>query len=546
MLRPGLVGLFALVLTAAACGAPDPDGGENSSGSQNDGGSESAAEISLLTASIPESLNPLAGFGNTGKGKINEGLLTLEGGPTELPELVPNLAAADPEVSEDARTWTVTLQEGVTFTDGSALDAADVVATYEAIADPASASPIAGDLVNLQTVESVDDTTVRFTLKEPQVSFRTALLIGIAPSESITPGQQVAESALAQEPVGTGPYRVESFATDRLILVANDDYRDGAPEMERITYVLAADDNTRAQRMTAGEFDGSVLPPRLTETFQDDEQFEVFHATSADWRGLSLPAGNPVTSDPAVRLALNLGIDRQAIIDGVLVGTGRPAHTFIPPEYGEYYNAGAVFPYDPEQAASVLDAAGWVMGADGVRVKDGQRAEFTLMYRPSDLVRRDLSAAFASEVLPLGFDVTIEGVDFDQAEPRAGQDAILLGGGDTPYDVDSQIYKALHSSYPAAGAFYDNPSQYADPEMDAALHEGRTSVDPAARVEAYQRVQELYVADPSMVLLVFLDHTYVQKASIGQTWDNLDTMLEPHEHGTAWGPWVDIDRWTRR
>lgn len=543
MLRPGLVGLLALVLTVAACGAPDPDGGGSSS---DDGDSAAAAEISLLTASIPESLNPIAGFGNTGKGKINEGLLTLRGGPDELPDLVPNLAAADPEISPDARTWTVTLQDGVTFTNGSTLDAADVVATYEAIADPASASPIAGDLVNLDSVEAIDDTTVRFTLTEPQVSFRTALLIGIAPAETITSGQQVAESPLNQEPVGTGPYQVESFGTDRLILVANEDYRDGAPEMERITYVLAADDNTRAQRMTAGEFDGSVLPPRLTETFQDDEQFEIFHATSADWRGLSLPAGNPVTSDPAVRMALNLGIDRQAIIDGVLVGTGRPASTFIPPEYGEYHNADAVFPYDPEQAAELLDAAGWVMGADGIRAKDGQRAEFTLMYRPSDLVRRDLSAAFASEVLPLGFDVTIEGVDFDQAEPRAGQDAILLGGGDTPYDVDSQIYKALHSSYPAAGAFYDNPSQYANPEMDAALHAGRTTVDPAARVEAYQHVQELYVADPSMVLLVFLDHTYVQKASVGDEWDGLDTMLEPHEHGTAWGPWVDIDQWTRR
>lgn len=545
MLRPGLVGLLALVLTVAACGAPDPDGGGNSSGS-DDGDSAGSAEISLLTASIPESLNPLAGFGNTGKGKINEGLLTLEGGPDELPDLVPNLAAAEPEVSPDARVWTVTLRDGVSFTDGSTLDAADVVATYEAIADPASASPIAGDLVNLESVVALDDSTVEFTLAEPQVSFRTALLIGIAPAETITPGQQVAESQLNQEPVGTGPYRVESFGTDRLILVGNDEYRDGAPEMERITYVLAADDNTRAQRMTAGEFDGSVLPPRLSDTFQDDEQFEIFAATSADWRGLSLPAGNLVTSDPAVRLALNVGIDRQAIIDGVLVGTGRPAHTFIPPEYGEFHDADAVFAYDPDEAASILDAAGWVMGDDGVRVKDGQRAEFTLMYRPSDLVRRDLSAAFASEVLQLGFDVTIEGVDFDQAEPRAGQDAILLGGGDTPYDVDSQIYKALHSSYPAAGAFYDNPSQYADPEMDAALHAGRTSVDPAERAAAYQRVQELYVADPSMVLLVFLDHTYVQKASIGAEWDNLATMLEPHEHGTAWGPWVDIDQWTRR
>ncbi|MEU6646667.1 ABC transporter substrate-binding protein [Saccharomonospora sp. NPDC046836] len=530
LLAGGFVGLLAVT----ACGAPE-DGAD---------GDVASRGISLLTASLPESLNPIAGFGNTGKGKTNEGLLTLEGGADTLPDFVPNLAAEDPTISRDAKTWTVAIRPDVTFSDGSTLDAGDVVATYEAIADPATASPIAGDLVNLEGVRAVDEMTVEFTLEEPQTSFRTALLIGIAPSESIMAGQKVEDSPLNREPIGTGPYLVESFATDRLVLVANEEYRSGAPEVETITYVLAADDNTRAQRLTAGEFDGSVLPPRLAAIFESNDDFDVISATSADWRGLSLPADNPVTSDPAVRKALNIGIDREAIIEGVLVGKGRPAHTFIPPEYGEYYNPDAVFPYAPEDAKAMLDEAGWLAGADGIRAKDGVRAEFVLMYRPSDLLRRDLSAAFASEALKLGFDVTIEGVDFDQAEPRAGQDAILLGGGDTPYDVDSLIYKALHSSYPAAGAFYDNASRYTDPEMDAALHEGRISVDTDARVEAYQKVQDLYLDDPSMVLLAFLDHTYVQKKSVGEAWNGTPTLLEPHEHGTAWGPWVDIDKWT--
>jgi len=519
-----------------------------SPGAQPQGGSSAGAsdEISLLTASLPDSLNPIAGYGNTGKAKVNEGLLTLEGEPDALPDLVPNLAAADPEVSDDATVWTVTLKPGLTFSDGTALTAEDVVATYEAIADPATASPIAGDLVNLRSVEARDDTTVVFTLAEPQVSFRTALLIGIAPAELITPGQKVEDSPLNQEPVGSGPYLVDSFSADRLVLVANEDYRDGAPEVKKITYVLAADDNTRAQRMAAGEFDGSVLPPRLAASFDDNPDIDVIASTSADWRGLSLPPEHPFTSDPKVRLALNVGIDRDAIIDGVLVGRGRPAYTFIPPEYGEYYDEEAVFAYDPQRAATLLDEAGWVLGDDGIRVKDGQRAAFTLMYRPSDLLRRDLSAAFASEVLKLGVDVTIEGVDFDQAEPRVGTDAILLGGGDTPYDVDSQVYKSLHSSYPAAGAFYDNASKYANPVMDEALHLGRTSLEGPQRVEAYHEVQQLYVEDPSMVLLAFLDHTYVQKASVAQAWDGISTLLEPHEHGTAWGPWVDIESWTRR
>lgn len=523
------------LIALAACG-----------GGSAGGNGAPAGQISLLTAAMPETLNPLAGFANTGKGTVNEGLLTLEGGADALPELVPNLAAAAPEISPDARTWTITIRPDVTFSDGSALDAQDVVATYRAIADERSASPIAGDLVNLAAVDAVDDTTVRFTLTEPQVSFRTLLLIGIAPSESIRPGQKVEESVLNQHPVGTGPYRVASFSPERLVLVPNARYRGPAPEVKKVVYVLAADDNTRAQRMTAGEFDGTVLPPRLAETFVGRDDFDVVAAKTADWRGLSLPPDNPFTADPAARMALNLGIDRQAIIDGVLEGRGRAASGFVPAEYGRFHNPDAIFRYDQDRANQVLDDAGWVRGKDGIRARDGHRAAFTLMYRPTDLVRRDLSAAFASEVLELGVDVTIQGVDFAQAEPRIATDSILVGGGDTPYDVDSQVYKMLHSSYPSAGSFYENPSHFADRRMDAALHRGRTSLDDAARVAAYREAQELYAGSPSMVVIAFIDHMYVQRKSVAAAWNGTPTMLEPHEHGTAWGPWVDIDQWTAR
>lgn len=533
--KPTLVVLGSAfsVLVLAACGTV-------SGGSDIDG----EAQISLLTAAMPETLNPVAGFANTGQGKINEGLLTLEGTADELPDLVPNLAAGEPKVSADAKIWTVKLRPGVKFSDGTSLDADDVVATYEAIADEQTTSPIAGDLVNLKSVEAIDATTIRFTLKEPQVSFRTLLLIGVTPSETITAGQKVEESPLNQKPIGTGPYLVDSFTPDRLVLVPNAGYRGVAPKMKKITYVLSADDNTRAQRMTAGEFDGTVLPPRLVKTFEDNDDFDVIAAKTADWRGLSLPYDNPFTADADVPMALNIGIDRQAIIDGVLVGHGRPASGFVPPEYGEYYNADAAFSFDADKANSMLDDAGWIRGKDGIRSKNGDRAEFTLMYRPTDLVRRDLSAAFASEVLKLGVDVKIEGVDFAQAEPRISKASILLGGGDTPYDVDSQLYKMLHSSYPEAGSFYDNVSRYADPQMDTELHRGRTSLNDAERVAAYQKVQDLYIKDPSMVVIAFVDHTYVQKKSVSQAWKGTSTLLEPHEHGTAWGPWVNIDRWT--
>lgn len=178
-----------------------------------------------------------------------------------------------------------------------------------------------------------------------------------------------------------------------------------------------------------------------------------------------------------------------------------------------------------------------------MRAKDGLPAAFTLMYNPGDVLRRDLSLAFSAQMKQLGIDVPVEAATFEMAEPRVGTDAIMLGGGDTPYDVDTQLYKMLHSSYPATGAYYDNPSRFADPAMDRALETGRTTLDEAKRAAAYREVARLYVTEPSMVLLAFIDHTYIQRASVSETWTGTGTLLEPHDHGTAWGPWVKIGQW---
>jgi peptide/nickel transport system substrate-binding protein len=512
-------------------------------GSGTGGAKPAETSLALLTAALPETLNPLAGFDNNGTGKINESLYTLTGSAESLPQITPLLAAEEPTVSPDARTWTVKLRSDVRFSDGTALDATDVVASYQAIMDPASASPILGTLSNVVNVKSMDSHTVKFTLREAQVSFKTAMLIGIAPSEAIVPGQRVEKSVLNRTPIGTGPYLMDSLDPARLVLKANPRYRDGEVALKRVTYEAAPDDNARAQRMLAGEFDGTVLPPRLAATFGANPEFELVTATSADWRGLSLPADNPLTSDPKVRLALNLGVDRQSLIDGVLAGAGRAANTFVPAEYGEAFDPSAVFAHDPQRAAGLLDEAGWLIGDDSMRSKNGRPAAFTLMYNPGDSLRRDLSLAFSAQMKLLGIDVPVEAATFETAEPRVGTDAIMLGGGDTPYDVDTQLYKMLHSSYPAAGAYYDNPSKFADSAMDKALETGRTTLDETKRAAAYREVQRRYVEDPSMVLLAFIDHTYIQRTSVSEAWQGTGTLLEPHDHGTTWGPWVKLGQW---
>ena len=486
--------------------------------------------------------NPIAGHGEAGESKLYDGLLRLVGGDG-MPTFEPALAAEMPTVSDDGLVWTVTVRQGVTFTDGTAFDATDIAATYGAILDPASASPLATSMDMIEAVTAEDPHRVRFDLKYPYAAFPTKLLLGIAPAERLSGGPAV-ESPLNTDPVGTGPYTLVSLRPDQAVFEANEDYWDGAPQIEHLTVVHVPDDNARAQRLVAGEVDGANLPPRLAATFTERPGFEVASNTSADWRAVSLPAGNPVTADPAIRAALNRAVDRQAIVDHVLAGYGRPASTPLPEVYGAAYEPTAAFEFDPAAAEQILDAAGWIRSADGVREKAGVRAEFTVMYFPEDTLRRDLAQAFATDADRIGVRVSVQPVDRASLPDRLPVEAGLLGGGDLPYDPDPQIYSTLHSSYarPGVGSPYDNASGYVNPVVDAALDAARRTTDPDERAAQYRSVQSAYVADPGYVMLVFLDHTYVSRDT---EYTGSTPILEPHSHGASWGPWWNLREWTR-
>ncbi|MFN2495544.1 MAG: ABC transporter substrate-binding protein [Pseudonocardiaceae bacterium] len=517
-------------MALAACSAPTSNSATSST---------PADEVVLADDYEPDSLHPLLGYGVEGASRIFDGL----GSYGADRQLQPALASELPQPSADARSWTVRLRDGVTFHDGSSFEAADVVATYRALLDPASASTETTSYSMLAAVSEVDPRTVRFDLAFPYSAFAHRLTLGVLPSEALAEPGPAEKSVLATEPIGTGPYRLGEWRPgERMVFEANDAYWGGAPQVRRITIVFATDDNTRAQRMTLGEFDGTVLPPGLAHTFDRRDGYDVISHRSADYRTIMLPTGNPVTGDPAVRLALNHAANRQGMIDALLVGEGEPAYTPIAPALAEYADPSDTFAHDPGQARQILEQAGWVPGPDGTRQRAGQRAGFTLMYPASDTVRKDLAQAFASDARAVGIDVRLEGLGWEAIEPRMGADALVLGGGN-PFDPDLASYALLHSSFAADG--FNNPGSYVNPDVDAALDVARRSTDPAQRTQAYRDFQRAYVADPGMVFLVFLRHTYAIKGSV-QDYQarGYQEIVEPHSHGTGWGPWWNLDDWT--
>jgi peptide/nickel transport system substrate-binding protein len=483
-----------------------------------------------------ESLHPLMGYGEGGMSKIFDGLVTHDAQRRPRPAL----AAAVPAPSADGKVWTVRLRGGVTFHDGSSFGPEDVVATYRTLLDPKAASPVASSYTMLEEVRRAGADSVEFRLRHPYAPFAHTLTLGIVPSEALT-GGKLQSAPFNSRPVGTGPYRFAEWRRgERLVLTANERYWGGAPRIKRLTVAFVPDDNTRAQRMRRGDFDGTVLPPALAGTFSGVNGMTVHGHDTADYRGVMLPQKNPVTSDLAIRRALNLAVDRDGMIRALLAGRGSPSFGPVPQVLREFAEPSASFRHDPAEAGRILDAAGWRAGGDGVRARDGEQARFTLMYPADDSVRKALAGGFASDAGKVGVKVDLVGLGWDAIEPRMKRDALLMGGG-TPLDPDAVAYGLLHSSQAEDG--YNNPGSYRDATVDTELDKARRSTDQAVRAQAYRAVQRRLVENPPWVFLVFLEHTYVIR---GQ-WPGYQPVVDPHVHGVlTWGPWWNLQKWAPR
>ncbi|WP_460406383.1 ABC transporter substrate-binding protein [Actinophytocola sediminis] len=504
-LRRVAVALLAVVPLVGGCtGDPAPPAS----------GDPDGTSLVIAVAEEPTELSPLAGYGQDGAAKIFDGLVERDVDLT----LRPALAVAPPTPSPDGRTWTVQIRPGVTFSDGTPFEAQDVVATYQAMLDPDNGSPVRQRFPMLRAVVAESSSVVRFELTGPYAPFPELLVLGIMSSESVADGPAV----------GTGPYTVADWERGvRLVLSGNKNYWDGAPSITKVTVEFVSEDEARADRLRDGKIDGAALPPRLAREFENTDGLRMVSHSSADLRAVVLPTGDPVTGDPAVRLALNHAMNRQAAVDDVLAGHGRVAHTPMPAVLAEFVEPGAGFEHDITRALDQLESSGWVTGSDGIRTRGGQVAKFTLSYLATDTVSADLAEAFATNARSIGIQVDLAPVARDSLTGAA-----LVSFGN-PFDPDPFLYPLLHSGGDALGG-------YTDKTVDEALEVGRTSTDPAQRATAYRRLQRAYVTAPGMVVIAAPDHTYV----IRESWDGYQPVIDATTTDATWGAWWNLQTWT--
>ena len=183
-------------------------------------------------------------------------------------QVIPGLAEKW-EYDEDSYTYTFHIRDGIKWHDGEAFTADDVKFTIEAIMDPENGSENAPNYEDVQEIKVMDDQTIAFKLAEPNVAFLEYMTIAILPKHLLE-GEDLQESDFFRHPVGTGPYKLESWdAGQSIVMTKNEDYYLGSPKIDKVIFKIVEDDNTQAVQLQSGEIDMALLDPKNAENFKN-------------------------------------------------------------------------------------------------------------------------------------------------------------------------------------------------------------------------------------------------------------------------------------
>ncbi len=433
-------------------------------------------------------------------------------------DIVP--AAAESWIYDEATyTYTFTMREGLTFHDGEALTADDVKFTLETIMNPDNGSENAANFEDIDKIEVLDDRHIAIKLTAPNVAMLDYLTIGILP-EHLLAGKDIITDSFNQNPVGAGPYRLIDWDFGQSITLEKfDDFYLGEPKIDQIIFKIVPDTDARALQLKSGELDFAQITPKGMTEFEDADGYRVYKMSTADYRGILYNFNSDFFSrHRELPNILSYAIDRQAIIDSVLLGYGVPAYS--PLQMGPYNNPDMEkFEYNPEKAEKLLEDAGWKKENDGYYYKSGEQLSFAINNGQGDQVRIDMANICAQNLQEIGVNAT---VTVNAETDWAGQDAYLIGWG-SPFDPDDHTYKVFGTD---KGANY---SAYSNARVDSLLQQAREKASYEERLPLYQEFQEEITKDMPYTFIAYIDAMYVGKDKI--TGITEDTVLGHHGVG---------------
>ncbi len=515
--------------------------------SSNAGRGTSAAAhevvVTMTTSSEPEAgFNPLFAWGcgeHVHEPLIQSTLITTDKDMNFVGDL-----ALSWDCAPDGLTWSFILRDDVRFTDGEPLTAHDVAFTINGInANPASQA----DLSMVEQAVAVSDTQVELHMKKPfNAMLYTLAVVGIVPEHAYD------AQTYGDHPIGSGRYMLEQWDRgQQVILKANPDYYGEAPNMERVIVLFMGEDASLAAA-NAGQADVCYTAATIVDANRP-RGYTVLNCASVDSRGISLPctppgetkvvegdmalfAGNPATCDQSLRRAINMAVDRFALIDNVLNGYGTVAYSVS--DGMPWYNPAMEVALNTDAAREVLRAGGWVLGEDGVYIKDGIRAAFDLYYPAADSDRQALAHEFANQMKEIGVEVTPVGGAWsygpDGIYDHQFSDPVLWGwGANSPVEMYALHYSTSEQNYA------DYKSEAVDSHFDAALSAMTIEESyPEWRAAQWDGADGFAPQGAaSWVWLCNLDHLYFKRDGLVVA----DQKLHPHGHG--WSLVNNVDAW---
>ena len=413
--------------------------------------------------------------------------------------VVPGLAESW-EISDDGLTYTFSLRSGVTFHDGTTMDAEDVKFTLDRILADDSATAQKALYAAISAVEVVDPATVRITLSEPNGN----MLFNLAWGDAVIVAPESIEN-IKHQPIGTGPFKFDSWTQGDSIQISQyGDYWGEPPNLTEATFKFISDPTAAFAAMMAEDVDvftGFPAPENLPQ-FEADPRFRVLIGSTEGETILSTNNQQAPFDDVRVRQALAHAIDRQAIIDGAMFGYGTPIGTHFAPHNPAYVDLKDGSAFDPDKARALLAEAG---------LPDG--FETTLHLPPPSYARRggEIIAAQLAEVGITAEIINVEMAQWLETVFRGKSFGLTIVSHTEPMDI----------------GIYANPDyyfQYDNPAFQELMSTLNATTDPDARDSLMAEAQQIIAADAVNGYLFQLAQLSVAKADVQGLWTNAPTQ----------------------
>ena len=409
------------------------------------------------------------------------------------------------EISEDNLSFTFHLRKDVTWHDGTPFTSADVLFTYQMYINPEVPTSYAEAFLQVAKAEAIDPYTFRVTYEKPYAPALESWATSIHPMHLLEE-QDITKSPLSRAPIGTGPFKfVKWDAGEKIELIANPDYFEGQPYIHRVVYRVIPDSSTQFLELKSDGLDFMGLTPiqfnTQTDTPAFTRNFNKYRYLSFSYTYLGYNLTKPLFQDLRVRQAISYAINKQELIDGVLLGLGQIATGPYKPDTWVYNAKVKRYEYNPELSRSLFEEAGWIdSDGDGILDKDGEKLAFTIITNQGNDLRSKTAEIIQRRLKEVGIDIKIRIVEWATFLKEfifpGNFDATILGWSGGP---EPDQYNIWHSSKTAPREL--NFVRYGNKEVDALLEKGRRTFPQDERKQIYDRFQEILAEEQPYTFL---------------------------------------------